>query len=134
MEVAVQLTFEPYQRVLAITGIRALLIVGLVARIPVIAAGLALTLYVVNGLKLDFLHAGVVGAVSTSGVALGAPIAGRFVDRYGLRAVVATTTAAQLAFWSSAAFLPYWLLVGCSFASGLLALPVFGVVRQCMAA
>ncbi|GAA2069888.1 MFS transporter [Actinomadura alba] len=128
------MTVEPYRRVLAIPGVRALLLVGMVARIPVTAAGLTLTLHVVNSLKLGFFEAGLVGAAATVGVAIGAPVAGRFVDRHGLRPVVAITTAAQLAFWVSAPFMPYWVLLGGAVVSGVLALPVFGVVRQCMAA
>lgn len=128
------MTVEPYRRVLANPGVRVLLLVGLFARIPVIATGLTLTLHVVNGMKLDFLPAGLVGAASTAGVAVGAPAAGRFVDRHGLRPVLAVTTAAQAAFWLSAAFLPYWPLVAGAFAAGVLALPVFSVIRQCVAA
>ena len=128
------MTVEPYRRLLVIPGVRGLLLFGLVARTPLMAAGLTLTLYVVNGMGLGFLAAGVVGAASTAGVAVGAPAAGRFVDRHGLRPVVAVTTAAQLVFWVSAVFLPYWALVGAAFASGVLALPVFSTVRQCLAA
>jgi MFS family permease len=128
------MTVEPYRRVLAIPGVRALLLVGMVARIPVTATGLTLTLHVVNSLELGFFQAGLVGAAATVGVAIGAPVAGRFVDRHGLRPVVAITTVAQLAFWVSASFMPYWLLLGGAVMSGVLALPVFGVVRQCMAA
>jgi MFS family permease len=94
---------EPYRRVLTISGARRLLVFALFARIPVMAGGLVLTLHVVAGLKLGFLQAGLVGAVSTGGTAIGAPIAGRFVDRYGLRPVIAIITATQLVFWSSAA-------------------------------
>ncbi|GAA4509357.1 MFS transporter [Actinoallomurus oryzae] len=128
------MAFEPYRRVLAVPGVRPLLLVGILARIPVIAIGVTLTLHVVTGMKLGFLQAGLVGAASTGGTALGAPISGRFVDRYGLRPVVAVTTVAQLVFWSSAAFLPYWPLVVSAFAAGVLALPVFNVIRQCLAA
>lgn len=128
------MTVEPYRRVLAIPGVRSLLLVGLVARIPVISIGMTLTLHVVNGMRLGFLQAGLVGAASTAGVAVGGPIAGRFVDRHGLRPTVAITTAAQVAFWLSAAFLPYWPLVGGAFVDGVLALPVFSVIRQCVAA
>lgn len=128
------MTVEPYRRVLAIPGLRMLLLVGLIARIPVVATGMTLTLYVVGGLRLGFLQAGLVGAASTAGVAIGAPVAGRFLDRYGLRPVVAVTTVAQLIFWVAAPFLPYWPLVGGAFAGGVLALPVFSVVRQCVAA
>ncbi|GAB2857696.1 MFS transporter [Actinoallomurus bryophytorum] len=128
------MTVEPYRRVLANPGVRALLLVGLVARIPVIATGLTLTLHVVNGMNLGFLQAGLVGAASTAGVAVGAPAAGRFVDRHGLRPVLVVTTAAQLVFWPSAAFLPYWPLAVGAFVAGVLSLPVFSVLRQCVAA
>lgn len=128
------MTVEPYRRVLAIPGLRTLLLIGLVARIPVVATGLALTLHVVGALRLGFLQAGLVGAAATAGVAVGAPVAGRFVDRRGLRPVLAVTTVAQLAFWTAAPFLPYWPLVVGAFAGGILALPVFTVVRQCVAA
>jgi MFS family permease len=128
------MTVEPYRRALANPGVRALLLVGLFARIPVIATGLTLTLHVVNGMGLGFLPAGLVGAASTAGVAVGAPAAGRMVDRHGLRPVLVVTTAAQLAFWPSAAFLPYWPLVVGAFVAGVLALPVFSVMRQCVAA
>jgi MFS family permease len=128
------MTLEPYRRVLAIPGVRALMLVGLVARIPVTATGLTLTLHVVNNLKLGFFQAGLVGAAATVGVAVGAPVAGWLVDRHGLRPVVAITTVAQFAFWVPASFLPYWLLLGGAFLSGVLALPVFSVIRQCVAA
>jgi MFS family permease len=128
------MTVEPYRRVLAIPGVRAVLLLGLVARIPITATGLALTLHVVNGMKLGFTEAGLVGAAATVGVAVGSPVAGRFVDRHGLRPVVAVTAVAQLAFWTPAAFLPYWFLVAGAFVSGVLAVPVFSVIRQCVAA
>lgn len=128
------MTIEPYRRVLAIPGVKALLFLGLAARVPVTAAGLTLTLYVVDGLRLDFTRAGLIGAASTVGMAIGGPVAGRFVDRHGLRPVIAVTTVAQLLFWLSAAHLPYWVLLPAAFASGLLALPVFSVIRQCVAA
>ncbi len=128
------MTIEPYRRVLAIPGVKALMLLGLAARVPVTAAGLTLTLYVVNGLRLDFTRAGLIGAASTVGMAIGGPVAGRFVDRHGLRPVIAVTTAAQLLFWLSAAYLPYWVLLPATFASGMLALPVFSLIRQCVAA
>ncbi|MCW2899551.1 MAG: major facilitator transporter [Streptosporangiaceae bacterium] len=128
------MTVDPYRRVLAIPGVRALMLVGLVARIPVTAAGLTLTVHVVNSLKLGFFQAGLVGAAVTVGTAVGAPVSGRFVDRHGLRPVVAITTVAEVAFWVSAPFLPYWLLLGGAVLGGVLALPVMSLVRQCVAA
>jgi MFS family permease len=124
---------EPYRRVLAIPGTKTLLLVGVIGRIPVIAVALTLTLYVVSDLRLGFLSAGLVGAASTAGQAAGAPFVGRFVDRYGTRPVVAVTTCAQLAFWSSAGSLPYEALLGGAFVDGVLMLPVFGIIRQCLA-
>jgi MFS family permease len=127
------MTVEPYRRLLAIPGVRALMLVGLVARIPVTATGLTLTLHVVNGLKLGFFQAGLAGGAATVGVAVGSPIAGRLVDRHGLRPVVLVTTVAQFVFWLSAPFLPYWALLASAVVGGILALPVFGVIRQCVA-
>jgi MFS family permease len=125
--------FQPYRRVLAIPGTKSLLLVGAIGRIPVIAVALTLTLYVVGDLRLGFLSAGLVGAASTAGQAAGAPFAGRFVDRYGVRPVVAVTTCAQLVFWSSAGSLPYEVLLGGAFVDGVLMLPVFSIIRQCLA-
>ncbi|GAA3195250.1 MFS transporter [Actinocorallia longicatena] len=128
------MTVEPYRKVLALPGVRVLLFVGLLARIPITAAGLTLTLHVVHELQLGFFRAGIVGAASTLGVALGSPVAGRFVDRYGLRPVLVVTTVAQVGFWFTAPHLSYWPLVAGALVGGALSLPVFGVVRQCIAA
>jgi MFS family permease len=127
------MAMRPYRDVLARPGARALFVVGLVARIPVTAAGLALALHVVEGMRLGWTQAGLVGAVSTLGVAIGSPVAGRFVDRYGLRPVVAVTTAAQLLFWAGAPALPYPALVPLALVAGVLGLPVFSLLRQCVA-
>lgn len=128
------MTFEPYRRVLAVPGIRTLLVVGLLARIPLTATGMALTLYVVNDLDLGFARAGLIGAAATGGAALGAPIVGRFVDRHGLRPVMTITTVSQVVFWSAAPLLPYLPLLIGAFAGGVLMPPVFSLIRQCLAA
>ncbi|MFB9893656.1 MFS transporter [Planobispora takensis] len=118
---------------MALPGVRTLLIVGLIARIPSTAVGLTLTLHI-RGLGMGWFEAGAVGTATTVGMAVGSPLAGRFVDRYGLRPVLSVTGAAQLAFWVSAWALPYPVLVVASVVAGLLALPVFSVIRQCLAA
>ncbi|MET8333765.1 MFS transporter [Streptosporangium canum] len=127
------MAIEPYRRLLALPGVRTLLLVGLVARIPSTAMGITLTLHI-RSLGLGWLAAGAVGAVTTVGMAVGSPLAGRFVDRHGLRPVLMVTTVAQLAFWSCAWALPYPVLLVASVVAGLLALPVFSVIRQCLAA
>jgi len=125
---------EPYRRVLALPGVRPLVLVALLARVPLTAAGVTLTLHVVLDLDRGYGAAGLVGAASTVASALGAPLVGRFVDRRGLRPVLAVTTVAEGVFWAVSPFLPYSALLVASFVAGLLALPVFTVVRQSLAA
>ncbi|WP_245657595.1 MFS transporter [Herbidospora mongoliensis] len=109
-------------------------ILGLLTRIPATATGLTITLHVVQTLGLSWAQAGVAGTASTVGMAIGSPLLGRIVDRRGTRSVVAVTSLVQLVFWVSAPMLPYEVLVGAAFVAGLLMLPVFGLIRQCMAA
>jgi MFS family permease len=131
--------FDPYRRVLARPGVRSLVLTTLLARIPVTAAGIVLTLHVVlgsnrGGLGLDYTQSGAVAALAALGAAFGAPVVGRVIDRSGLMVVLAVTTVCETAFWASAPFLSYgWLLPG-AFVSGLLALPVFSISRQALAA
>ncbi|GAA4517623.1 MULTISPECIES: MFS transporter [Nonomuraea] len=128
------MAIEPYRRLFRLPGVGVLLLVGLAARVPTTAMSMALTLHVVETLKLDYVMAGTVTAAITLGMAVGSPLAGRLVDRYGLRPVLIVTTAAQALFWSSAWKLPFPVLTGAALVAGLLALPVFSVVRQCLAA
>ncbi|GGK46155.1 MFS transporter [Planomonospora parontospora subsp. parontospora] len=128
------MAMEPYRRLLALPGVRTLLLVGLLARIPSTAVNITLVLHVAEGLGLGYTWAGVVTAACTAGMAVGAPLAGRFVDSYGLRPVLLTTTAAQALFWATAWAMPFPVLVVASALAGLLALPVFSVIRQCLAA
>jgi MFS family permease len=128
------MAIEPYRRVLALPGVRALMLVGLVARIPLTGTGITLTLHVVNSLKLGFLEAGLVGAASMVGAAIGSPLAGRIVDRRGLRPVIAVTTVVQLCFWCVAPSLPYHALLAGAAIAGVFSQPVFGAIRQCVAA
>ncbi|MEO3788357.1 MFS transporter [Actinocorallia sp. B10E7] len=124
---------EPYRRVLSLPGLPSLMLVGTLARIPVTATGVALTLHVAITLDRGFFQAGLVGALCTLGVALSAPVAGRFVDRYGMRPVLLVTMLAQSCFWPLAGHLSFWPLLVGALLSGLLALPVFGLTRQCLA-
>ncbi|PZG08962.1 MFS transporter [Nonomuraea aridisoli] len=128
------MALDSYRRLLRIPGVPTLLLVGLLARVPTTATGMALTLHVAVVMGLDFIPAGVITAASTIGNAIGSPLMGRMVDRYGLRPVLSVTTVAQAVFWSCAWSLPYWALVVTAVLAGLLALPVFSVTRQCLAA
>ncbi|MFI6987398.1 MFS transporter [Nonomuraea wenchangensis] len=128
------MALDPYRRLLKIPGVPTLLLVGLLARMPATATGMALTLHVAEVLHLGYAKAGLVTMASTIGMAIGSPLSGRLVDRHGLRPVLAVTTAAQAAFWSCAWALPFPALAAAAALAGLLALPVFSVTRQCLAA
>jgi MFS family permease len=125
---------DPYARVLRAPGVRALDGLALVARIPVTAAPIALTLRVVLGLHRGFAEAGLVAAAVALGMACGAPLLGHLVDRRGARTVLIITTASQAVFWALAARLPYEWLVPVAFVGGSLSLPVFSLIRQALAA
>lgn len=128
------MSLEPYRRVLALRGVRSLILLGLLARVPVTAVGITLTLHVVLDLHHGYGAAGLVGAASTVGGAVGAPVLGRLVDRRGMRVMLALTTIAEAAFWAVAPVMPYPALLVAALVGGLLTLPVFSVIRQSVAA
>ncbi len=123
----------PYARVLRVPGVRALDALALVARIPVTAAPIALTLRVVLGLHRGFAEAGLVAASVALGMACGAPLLGHLVDRRGARTVLIITTVSQALFWAVASRLSYQWLVPAAFFGGSLSLPVFFLIRQALA-
>ncbi|MET7817957.1 MULTISPECIES: MFS transporter [Micromonospora] len=124
---------KPYRDALALPGLRPLLLVAILARVPVAATAVVMTLHVLD-LGRGFFAAGLVGAAMTVGSALGAPLLGRLVDRRGLRPMLLLTTAVSALFWATAPVLPYPVLLSAAFVGGLLTLPVFSVVRQSIAA
>ncbi|MFI5936791.1 MFS transporter [Actinoplanes sp. NPDC051494] len=128
------MTLTPYRETLALRGIKSLLIVATLARIPITAGTVTLTLHVTLDLGLGYGAAGLVGALFTVGGSLGAPIMGRITDRRGLRPVLVLTTVAEVIFWTSAQALPYWALLVAAFVGGFLTLPAFAVARQSIAA
>ncbi|SCL19639.1 MFS transporter [Micromonospora inyonensis] len=128
------MNLTPYRDALAVPGIRSLLLVAVLARIPHTAAGIALTFYVLLDLDRGYGAAALVGAALTVGAALGAPLLGRLIDRRGLTMVLVLTTAGEALFWTSAPQLTYALLLPAAFLAGLLALPLSSVIRQCIAA
>ncbi|WP_431907703.1 MFS transporter [Micromonospora carbonacea] len=125
---------SPYRQALALPGLRSLLLVSVLARVPLTATGVTITFHVVLDLGRGYGAAGLVGAAMTVGAALGGPLLGRLVDRRGLRPVLVLTTAAEAIFWSTAPALPYPVLLPAAFVAGLLALPIFSVIRQSIAA
>ncbi|MEH0980951.1 MFS transporter [Micromonospora sp. CPCC 205556] len=128
------MNLTPYRQALALPGLRPLLLVSVLARIPLTATGVTLTFYVVQDLGRGYGAAGLVGAAITVGAAIGGPLLGRLVDRRGLRPVLVLTGVAEAIFWSTAPALSYPLLLPAAFLAGSLALPIFSVIRQSIAA
>ncbi|WP_051124830.1 MFS transporter [Amycolatopsis benzoatilytica] len=104
------------------------------ARLPMTMTGVTLTLYVVSGLGRGYGAAGIVGAASTLGMAVGAPVIGRMIDRYGLRPVVAACGISTTAFWAAVPHLPYGALVVCALPAGVLSVPAGSLARQVLTA
>ncbi|MEH0970600.1 MFS transporter [Micromonospora sp. CPCC 205546] len=134
MEVRTVVNTKPYRQALALPGLRSLLLVSVLARVPLTATGVTLTFYVVLDLGRGYGAAGLVGAAITVGAAIGGPLLGRLVDRRGLRPVLVLTGTAEAVFWSTAPMLPYPVLLPAAFLAGSLALPIFSVIRQSIAA
>jgi predicted MFS family arabinose efflux permease len=128
------MTLTPYRETLALRGIRSLLIMATLARIPITAGTVTLTLHVTQDLHLGYGAAGLVGAAFTVGSSIGAPVLGRVTDRKGLRPVLVLTTVAEVTFWTTAQAMPYWALLVAALVGGFLTLPAFAVARQSIAA
>lgn len=123
-----------YGQVLRLPGVRTLLVLMFASRIPAAATNMVLTLHVVLTLHRDYGSAGLVGAVGTVGIAIGAPLTGRLVDAFGLRKMVTITTVIYATYWLTAWRLPYTELLVVSFFGGVFALPVMSIGRQALAA
>ena len=70
------MSLAPYRQVLAVPGVRALLLVGVLARIPATAIGMTLTLHVATTLGRSWTQAGLVTAAFTIGGSGRRPAAG----------------------------------------------------------
>ncbi len=122
-----------YRKVFATPGLRSLMVIGLLAKVPGLGIPAVVLLHVVHGLGLGFGPASLVSAVWTAGVGIGAPFQGRALDRYGLRPLLAVVVCVQAAFWGLAPFLSYPFLVVIAFGGGLLTIPAFTVIRLALA-
>jgi MFS family permease len=127
-------SLTPYRRALSHPGVRALLLLALIARIPITAAPVVLTLHVVLDLHRGFAQSGLLGTAFAIGAAIGAPLLGRGIDRVGLRPVLILTTVVESAFWLTADHLGYEALLLAALVAGLLSIPIFSVTRQALAA
>ncbi|MFE6379669.1 MFS transporter [Streptomyces roseolus] len=120
---------DGYRKVVAHPGIGPLMVLGFFAKIAVVAIPVVMNLGVVLGLGRGFGASGLVIALWTVGVAIGGPVQGKLMDRYGVRRVLAASVAGQALFWGLGPALPYEALAVSAVACGLLNLPGFAIVR-----
>ncbi|MER5784151.1 MFS transporter [Streptomyces mobaraensis] len=123
-----------YREVFAVPGMTRSVLLMFVARLPVTAMGLTLTLHVVNGLHRGYVAAGLVATSTTVGTMVGAPAVGRALDRHGLRPVVAVCATVATAYWIGVPWLPYEALLVAAFPAGALVIPVSSLSRQVITA
>ena len=127
------MSLAAYRHVLALPGVLRLLGFAVLARVPQAGSGVALTLYVVQGTGRGYAAAGLVAAVSTIGIGIGAPWRGRAVDRFGLRPALLPSVVVEAGAWAAIPFLGFRALLVAVFLGGLLSVPIFTVVRQSLA-
>ncbi|MFD4673917.1 MFS transporter [Lentzea sp. NPDC058450] len=127
------MNLAPFKSVLALPGVRPLMLLMLFARIPPTAAGVTVTLHVVTTLDKGYAAAGTVGFATMIGLGLGSPLMGKLVDTRGLRFVLLLSLL-EGAFWVTAPLMDYYLLLVLAFANGLVAVPVMSIGRQALTA
>ncbi|WP_175411363.1 MFS transporter [Streptomyces sp. TRM64462] len=125
--------FSTYRRLFSEPGMRSLMVIGLLAKMPGLGISSVLILHIVGNLDRGFGAGSLVAAFWTAGAGLGAPLQGRGLDRYGLRTVFGLLVVAQALFWGLAHLLPFTALLAAAFVGGLTTLPAFTVIRLALA-
>ncbi|PSL55590.1 putative MFS family arabinose efflux permease [Saccharothrix carnea] len=125
---------SPYLAVLRTPRVPGFMLLMLLARVPPTAAGMTITMHVLLALDRGYGAAGLVGAVSTVGIAVGSPLMGHLVDRRGLRAMLALSVVTEGVFWFVAPLLSYEVLLVTCFATGITVMPVMSLGRQILTA
>ncbi|MEU4801243.1 MFS transporter [Actinosynnema sp. NPDC023587] len=124
------MNLAPYLAVLRTPRLPSLMLLMLVARVPATAAGMTITMHVLLSLERGYGAAGLVGAMATVGIAVGAPLMGRLTDRRGLRAMLLLSMLSEALFWFIAPFLSFEVLLVTCFVSGIAVMPVMQIGRQ----
>ena len=128
------MSLQPYRQVLALPGVRTAMLLFFFTRLPMSATGITLTLHVVSDLGRGYGEAGLVGTATMLGSALGAPLVGRMIDRYGLRPVTSVCGLTSAAFWLATPHLPYPALLAAALPASALVLPASSIARQVLTA
>lgn len=110
--------------------VRRILVLGLLVRIPIWAAGVVLTLHVVTHLDRSYTAAGALEMVYSLALAVSGPWRGRRLDRVGLRSALVPSLVALAICWGIAPWVGYWVLLGIVAVAGAFMMPIFSIVRQ----
>jgi MFS family permease len=127
------MSFRKYQKVLAIPQVLPATLFMFIAGLPLTVMSLTLSLYVVNEMGRGYFDAGVVGTATALGFAVGAPLLGRMIDRYGLRPVVAVCGTLSTVAWGLLPAVSYPLFVMLAFVAGVFMVPTGSLARQLVA-
>ena len=123
-----------YSAVLRTPGVLPLYLAAFLARIPMMALPLVLTLLVVEGLGGTYGQAGLVAAAETVGAAIGSPWRGRLIDKAGLRRALMPSLVTLAVAYPIVTLVSFWWLLPLAFIAGLFIAPVHSVVRVSLAA
>ncbi|MDV2978619.1 MFS transporter [Glutamicibacter sp. HZAU] len=123
---------KSYWQILRQPQISLLLLIGMIARLPHSALSMLLLLHLVNNLDQSWVSAGLVTAVMTLGIAIGAPWRGARVDVWGLRRAMIPSVIVETLVWCTVPHVPLVWVYPLAFIGGLFALPVFSVVRTAL--
>ncbi|MDF8263473.1 MFS transporter [Luteipulveratus flavus] len=126
------MSIAPYRRVLAVAQTRRILLIAFLLRIPIMGAGVLLTLHVTGSLGRSWTDAGLVSGAATVAIAVSGPWRGRLLDRIGLRRVVLPSMLVSGTCWAVAPFVGYWELLGLATVAGLFVVPTFSIIRQAL--
>jgi len=126
--------FGKYADLLRTPNVRRVVALGMVIRIPLWAAGIALVLHVVGHLNRSYVDAGLVAGVSSLALAISGPWRGRRLDRRGLRATVGPALIVEAICWAIAPWVSFWPLIVLVLIAGVFVVPSFSIVRQVMIA
>lgn len=121
-----------YWQILRQPQIASLLVIGMIARLPHSALSMLLLLHLVTNLDQSWVSAGLVTALMTLGIAIGAPWRGSRVDSWGLRRALIPSVIVETAVWCTVPHVALEWVYLLAFIGGLFSLPVFSVVRTAL--
>lgn len=125
--------FSGYARLWSDRAVRRVFVAAFLARIPMMALPLVLTLVVVEGMGRSYAEAGLVAAAETVGSAVGSPWRGRLLDAVGLRRALLPSLAAVVVVYPLMAIATFWWLVPLAFLAGIFLVPIYALVRLSLA-